>query len=102
MVIFDGGDSSHRQWKEAVNGGYGNGVFATTVDAYDGMVAVASTATAQLTTRTAITTATISHAVPSHEVRRLRRQAVMSTTGQLIRSARQPAILSSNAEGNRS
>ncbi len=37
-------------------------------------------------------------AVPSHEVRRLRGQS----RPWLIQSARQPAILSSNAEGNRS
>ncbi len=37
-------------------------------------------------------------AVPSHEVRRFRGRS----RPRLIRSARQPAILSSNAEGNRS
>jgi hypothetical protein len=37
----------------------GNGVFATTVNAYEGMVAVAPTAAAQLTMMTTIVTATI-------------------------------------------
>jgi hypothetical protein len=42
-----------------VNGSGGDGVFATAVDAIDGMVVAASTAPAQLTTMTAIAAATI-------------------------------------------
>jgi hypothetical protein len=42
-----------------VDGGGGNGVFAAANDANDGMVAVASTAAAQLTMTTAIAAATI-------------------------------------------
>jgi hypothetical protein len=45
--------------KVTVNGGGGDGVFAAAVNADDGMVAVASTAAAQLTTKTAIAAATI-------------------------------------------
>jgi hypothetical protein len=43
-----------------VDGGVGDGVLATAIDANDVMVAAASTAAAQLTTMTAIGTATIS------------------------------------------
>jgi hypothetical protein len=42
-----------------VNGGNGNGLFATAINANDGIVAAASTAAAQLTTITAIAAATI-------------------------------------------
>jgi hypothetical protein len=42
-----------------VNGGGGNGIFSAAINADDGMVAVASTAAAQLMTMTAITAATI-------------------------------------------
>jgi hypothetical protein len=42
-----------------VNGGGGNDIFATAVNANDGMVAVASTAVAELTTTTAIVATTI-------------------------------------------
>jgi hypothetical protein len=42
-----------------VNGSGGNGVFAAAVNANDGMVAAASTTTAQLTMTTAITATTI-------------------------------------------
>jgi hypothetical protein len=41
------------------NGGGGNGIFATAIDTNEGMVAAASTATAQLMTTTAIATAII-------------------------------------------
>jgi hypothetical protein len=43
----------------AVDGGGGDGVFAATIDANDGMVVAASTAAAQLMTMTAIVAATI-------------------------------------------
>jgi hypothetical protein len=42
-----------------VNDGGRDGIFTTVVNANDGMVAAASTATAQLTTTTAITATTI-------------------------------------------
>jgi hypothetical protein len=42
-----------------VDGSSGDGVFAAAVNADDGMVVAASTAAAQLTTMTAIATATI-------------------------------------------
>jgi hypothetical protein len=42
-----------------VDGGGGDGIFAAAVNADDGMVAVVSTATAQLTTMTTIAAATI-------------------------------------------
>ncbi len=44
----------------AVDGSCGDGIFAATVNAKDGMVAAASTATAQLTMTTDIVAATIS------------------------------------------
>jgi hypothetical protein len=43
----------------AVDGGGGDGVFTTAINANDGMVVAASTATAQLMTMTPIATATI-------------------------------------------
>jgi hypothetical protein len=43
----------------AVDGGGGNGVFSTTINANEGMVAAASTATGQLMMTTAIATTTI-------------------------------------------
>jgi hypothetical protein len=43
----------------AVDGGGGNGIYAAAIDANDGMVAAASTATAQLTITTAIATTII-------------------------------------------
>jgi hypothetical protein len=42
-----------------INGGGGNGIFATAINANDWMVAVASTTAAQLTTTTAIAATTI-------------------------------------------
>jgi hypothetical protein len=42
-----------------VDGGGSNGIFAAAINANDGMVAVASTATVQLTMTTAIATTTI-------------------------------------------
>jgi hypothetical protein len=42
-----------------VDGGGGDGIFATAIDADDGMVAVGSTAAAQLTMTTAIAATTI-------------------------------------------
>ncbi len=46
--------------KVTVDGSGRDGIFALDIDADDGMVAAASTTTAQLTTMTTITTATIS------------------------------------------
>jgi hypothetical protein len=45
--------------EEAVDGGSSDGIFAIAVNANDRMVAVAPTAVEQLTTMTAIATATI-------------------------------------------
>jgi hypothetical protein len=50
-----------------VDGGGGNGIFATAVNANDGMMAVASTATAQLTMTTAIAATTISQRRHCHQ-----------------------------------
>jgi hypothetical protein len=50
-----------------VDGGGGDGVFATAINADDGMVAVASTAAAQLTMTTAIATATIGRQRHCHQ-----------------------------------
>jgi hypothetical protein len=44
----------------AVDGGSSNGIFANAIKANEGMVVAASTAAAQLTTTTSITSATIS------------------------------------------
>jgi hypothetical protein len=77
--------------KAVVNGGGGNGIFATTADANDGMVAAASTTAGQLRTTAAITAATISQrnhcrlcncviAPPSHCRLRQQRLPLMKTT----------------------
>jgi hypothetical protein len=77
--------------KAGANGGGGNGVFATAVDANDGMMVAASTAAEQLRTTTAIAAATIgqrSHrrqcncviAPPSHRHLRQQRLPLMKTT----------------------
>jgi hypothetical protein len=62
-VSGDGGLQRQQQqsllMEETVDGSSGNGIFATAVNADDGMVAVASIATAQLTMTTAIAATTI-------------------------------------------
>jgi hypothetical protein len=60
MVAVDDVNSSRCQWKQGLMAAAANGIFATAVNADDGMVAAASTATAQLTTTTAIAAATTS------------------------------------------